>query len=152
MKIVTENLQHKASFFEKFKMNYNELESWAYRRQDNLQQTTYSGCTHVERSNNGMQKSPLGFVCPLCIVKDLHTTNSLRQIFEKTTWILQILEEILEIEVCCAYLARKTGSTPTVGSSRIRSCGFWSRAAPSETRRRWPPLNKVNKKGRNGRK
>ncbi len=31
---------------------------------------------------------------------------------------------ILEIEACCAYLARKTGSTPTVGSSRIRSCGF----------------------------
>lgn len=54
---------------------YNELESWVYRRQDNLQQATYSGCTHVVRSNKGMQKCPLGFACPLCIVKDLHTTN-----------------------------------------------------------------------------
>jgi len=30
----------------------------------------------------------------------------------------------IKIKVCSAYLARRTGSTPTVGSSRISSCGF----------------------------
>lgn len=51
----------------------------------NPQQATYSGCTRMERSNKGMQKSLLGFVCPLCIVKDLHTTNPQGQVFEKAT-------------------------------------------------------------------
>lgn len=38
------------------------------------------------------------------------------------------------------YLDRRTGSTPTVGSSRMRRSGFWSSAAPRDTLRFWPPL------------
>ena len=33
----------------------------------------------------------------------------------------------------------KSGSTPTVGSSRMRSSGSWRSAAASEARRCWPP-------------
>lgn len=39
-----------------------------------------------------------------------------------------------------SYLARRTGSTPTVGSSRMTKGGFWSRATAKDTRRCCPPL------------
>lgn len=45
----------------------------------------------------------------------------------------------------CAYFALSTGSTPTVGSSNMSSSGFWSRAAPRETLRLWPPLQHQQK-------
>lgn len=49
----------------------------------------------------------------------------------------------MRVRVCMpsgTYLALSTGSTPTVGSSRMSSSGFWSRAAPRDTLRLWPPL------------
>lgn len=49
-----------------------------------------------------------------------------------------------------SYLALSTGSTPTVGSSRIRSSGFCSRAAPRDTRRLWPPLGHPGGGGKKG--
>lgn len=40
----------------------------------------------------------------------------------------------------CTYLALNTGSTPTVGSSNMRSCGSWSNATAKDTLLSWPPL------------
>src|SRR5438445_531773 len=39
------------------------------------------------------------------------------------------------------YLRRSSGSTPTVGSSRIKSCGLCSKATAKEVRLCCPPLN-----------
>jgi len=50
------------------------------------------------------------------------------------------------------YLALRMGSTPTVGSSRISSSGFCSRAAPRDTRRFWPPLWPTHTGNREGSK
>lgn len=47
------------------------------------------------------------------------------------------------------YLDRRTGSTPTVGSSRMRRSGFWSSAAPRDTLRFWPPLKTQKRKCQN---
>ena len=42
------------------------------------------------------------------------------------------------------HLCRKSGSTPTVGSSRIKSSGSCIRATAKDTRRCWPPLQSEN--------
>lgn len=61
-----------------------------------------------------------------------------RKIFGDITWKTTV-------HMCCmiqektdgyTYLDLSTGSTPTVGSSRMSSSGFWSRAAPRDTLRR----------------
>lgn len=40
----------------------------------------------------------------------------------------------------CTCLSLKTGSKPTVGSSRINNSGLWSRDTPKDTLLCWPPL------------
>lgn len=63
-----------------------------------------------------------------------------------------IFSECVCVGVWETYLDRRTGSTPTVGSSRMRRSGFWSSAAPRDTLRFWPPLktqkHKCHNKGK----
>lgn len=48
------------------------------------------------------------------------------------------------------HLCRKRGSTPTVGSSRIKSSGSCIRATAKDTRRCWPPLQSERNSSANG--
>ena len=51
-----------------------------------------------------------------------------------------LLPEVVRDWRCCHILALTTGSTPTVGSSRINNFGLCNRATAKDNLRFWPPL------------